>query len=574
MNHVFKKLLEDTAPQFNKDVTDGVAKEIFRSIPAFLDDIIKSSIKSLNSTIDLQYLGYRRMNPQEEYNMMYGSKKNAVMYDIAMSDMYMLELRFSYDGVMMNRHLYLPYARPGNVMLTSGTKYHIIPVLSDTVISPSHREVFVRLLKDKLTFTSMTKNFIVDGVKTHGEVIHSQILRVNKNQITDNIGKPLLSPALYICAAYGIRDAMLMYCGTSDVIVTTGYTTDINTGEVTSTITDAMREKYTIYESTKLKPRGLKEYVYTPHDVKILVPNTIKNKNLVNNFIYGLIYTLDILPEHADDLIDIWDSKDIEQEKMYWKILIGRISYKNSFSIDRMAGDVVDHFTALEGYIDNLIKGKLADSGIYVNTFFDLLANILTNYNMWLINSREYNSDISNRYLDILYYILYDVIVGFNKILLGLNKRVGKKKISMEEIVKLWTDELSTKVLYRLVSSSKMSLAIQGVDNTTDTKYLKITSLLEDQSCGNGVRRSNKSPFPENTRVIRADDLLFGTLSFLGKRAPTPRKRINIYMQYNVASGRIIKPDYLIPALDKLALMIDGRLPENPDIIDEELDIA
>jgi len=141
----------------------------------------------------------------------------------------------------------------------------------------------------------------------------------------------------------------------------------------------------------------------------------------------------------------------------------------------------------------------------------------------------------------------------------------------MEEIVKLWTDELSTKVLYRLVSSSKMSLAIQSVDNTTDVKYYKVTSLLTDQSTGLGVRRGGKTPFPENTRTLRSDDILFGTMSYLGKTAPTPRFRFNTYVSYNMHSGKINKPSYLTPTLDKLSLMLDGRLPEEVEVMESEI---
>ena len=48
MNNVLLDVMKKTAPRLNKDVTDGAAKKILEIIPEYFDDIIRSSIKSLN----------------------------------------------------------------------------------------------------------------------------------------------------------------------------------------------------------------------------------------------------------------------------------------------------------------------------------------------------------------------------------------------------------------------------------------------------------------------------------------------------------------------------------------------
>ena len=102
--------------------------------------------------------------------------------------------------------------------------------------------------------------------------------------------------------------------------------------------------------------------------------------------------------------------------------------------------------------------------------------------NEWLDNCKDYNSDLNNRYIDMLYYLAYDLILGFNKVIIGINKRASKKaEVSVKEIRKLMDNELTSRKIFGLVKSSATNLAIMLADSVSDIKYPKITSMLEDQ---------------------------------------------------------------------------------------------
>lgn len=451
MNPILANIIDQTSPKFNRKVVDGSASDVLSQVPEFLDDIFRSSMKSLSPSVDMTYIGYRRLTPREEFTKMIANENNKTIFDLAASDLYMVEYVFEHEGVQIKRHLYLPFTGPGNLIHISNTIYSIVPVLSDTVISPSYSEVFVRLLKDKLIFSSSTRNYIVNGEKQPGQVIHTKIVKVNRTQLTDNIGKPVTAISLYILGECGLREAMAKYAGTDKFIITNDNV-------------DHLRDTYNVYESTKVKPRSLKEYGYKGHDLKILIDKTVTISPFLENFIFGIIYTLDILPEQAEDCVNVFNSHNLHDEKMFWRIILGRVVYQNSYSIDRIVSDMEEHFDTLQGYLDNLVKAKLKENNIRVETFFDLLAVIMDNYNVWLINSKEYNSDISNRYIDILYYILYDIIVGFNRVILSINKRVTKKKITANEIQKIFLNELSTRKIYGLVKSQAMNLSLMLSD--------------------------------------------------------------------------------------------------------------
>lgn len=567
MNSVLLDIMKKTAPRMNKDVTDGAAKKILEIIPEYFDDIIRSSIKSLNPSVDLKYLGYRRLTPKEEFNLTLMNSNNKSNYDLAESYIYMVEFIFEYQGQKISRPLYLPYCERGNIIRISNTQYHITPVLSDMVISPSFDRVFVRLLKDKLTFLAESKNFILNNEKVPGIVVHTNIVKTNAMNIVDNIGKPLTSISLYILGKYGFKESMNKFVGTDKWLITKDNV-------------DHLRDEYNVFESTKVKPRSLKLTAYVGHDVKICIHKSVKLNNFIENFIFGIIYTMDILPSQSDDMVNVVNNSsregatvvEHEEEILFWRILLGRIIYKNSFSIDRIFIDMSEHFDNLNGYIDSQIKNKLKENGMIIDDFFELLGLILSNYNLWLINSKEYNSDIKNRYIDILYYIMCDMIIGFNKVIISINKRVSKKaNMRIEEITKVLTNELSTRKIFNIAKSQSPSLCLMVVDSSSDLIYPKITAVFEDQSRGSGPKRNNTAQFPEHTKTLRGNQLVIGSLLNLTKSAPSPVFRINPFLNYNIYNGIInIDPDIQksVEVLDKLLL---GRLDnENVEILDNE----
>jgi len=452
MNRVLKRTMSENTPIINKKITDGTAKAVLSDIPMYLDGFFRSSLASLDPKIDFKYLGFRRITPKEEYRDIILKREGTIAYDLSHNNVYIIELRFEYAGKIIARPLYLPYAKRGNIMVMGGANYHITPVLSDTVISPSSSGIFMRLLKAKLNFTSRSRYYIVNGEKVTGSVIYGEILKPNQKQITDRIGRPLPATSLYLLGKYGLMETLRKYGGISDMIITT----DVNVN---------IPEEYTIYESTGIKPRGLKAVPYIPHNMRIAVIGDNINKSFVNNLIFGVIYAMDILPELAIDATNIINSKAVKTELSFWKIALGRIIYKNSFSVTRITQDMLTHFNALDGYIDTAINTKLREAGIVVNNFFDLLALLISKYNEWVLTSNEYNSNIENRYIDILYYITYEIVIGFNRVILSLNKRITKtNNIGYKEVAKIISNELGSKKIYGLTKSTAPNLAITSID--------------------------------------------------------------------------------------------------------------
>jgi hypothetical protein len=90
------------------------------------------------------------------------------------------------------------------------------------------------------------------------------------------------------------------------------------------------------------------------------------------------------------------------------------------------------------------------------------------------------------------------------------------------------------------------------------------------QSRGNGVKRRPKAVMPDSAKTLKGGDLGFGSLLFLGKNLPSPRFKMNMYMQYDVATGKIQYPPDIKRALEKLSRMLQG-MPPNTKILESEL---
>lgn len=475
MNDILSNTIDNHCAKFNTNITNGKVKDIMKWMPQYLDGIFRSSIKSLSPNVPLTYIGYEKLTPDEEFfNIIIGNNSKP-RYDIAVSDMYSIKFIFDYNGEPIVKSMYLPFGHEGNLITISNNKYTVINVLSDTVISPSTRQVFVRLLKNKLTFKSVQRNFLLNNEKVPGHIIYTTIVNVKNLKIKQHIGKVHTPISLYLLGQYGIKETFRRYCNTEDVIVTIDNV-------------DNLRDKYNVYESTKIKVPGLKTKNYVGHDVKICINKSVPRTTFMDNFIFGLIYAIDILPQFVDNIMPHIVTNNVELEKFNWRVLLGKITYNDTFTITRIVEDMEEHFDTLQGYLDNLTRNQLLGTELGLNkfkldNFFDLLAIILEEYNTLVVHSKEYNSNIHNRYIDILYYLMFDIFYSFNKVILNINKRASKQKeiLSYKEVNKIMAD-IKLKTIYQLVKSKSPNLAIQLTEATSDIMYPKVTCLLDDRT--------------------------------------------------------------------------------------------
>lgn len=581
MNKLLLKTLEQNTRPFNDTCVAGIAKPVFENIPHYLDKVFREAILSLNENVKLTYEGFQPVSPEEELLEDSYLKARGKDPDLAKNDVVLYKFIFKYEGSIINKYIYLPFASRGNIMTVSGTPYVVSPVLTDLVISVESSKLFIRLFKDKINVNAELRNIVINEWKGENafkplRMIYVRMLSNNKDIIKKHMKTPLI---LYLLAKYGIKNTLKKYTkleyGKDFKLI---YDPEDNIGVKDNFGVNL--DDYTVYSSTGSKPKGYDlSNVYQKQKVKILLRNKITESPFIDNLLSGITYALDLTNGVTEsDLVECIDNSNLTDEIFCWRDLLGKTVYRSKLSVEKITGDVNNHMEQLETYLDSINREKLS-SMVKVKDFWDLIAFVINVYAEFVANSKRYDANVNNFYIDLYYYICYDIIIGFNRVIKSINSRY--KKINgapqLKEVSKILNNELKQKIIFDLIKSSKCSLALSGVDYSGDSLYIKLTSSLENQNRGDGVRKGGDEKLPAANKTLKANYLLIGSLLYLGKSAPTPILKMNLWANFDLVTGKIIVPKELEETLSRLDNVLKG-VKEKPanfkdfdiDEIDEE----
>ena len=482
MNPILKKVLEKNTPKFNENTMNGVATKMLDKILVYLDNVIKSAMVTLDKNIDFKYLGYRYLTPEEDFrtNINTAYSKNEV--DITTNYLFKVEFIFKYRDSEIRKNVSLPFVERGGALKLSNADYIIVPVLSQYPIAPEIGGVFIRLLRDKLNIKKMERVILINDERQIRPIIYGNIFKL-QNDKNINKNPPIV---LYLLIKWGFFGLFKHYFNTEPIVLI---------GNDDKTIEEGLKLKkqgYTEFTTTGQKPRlGLLRNInYIPHEVKIYV-KTSDVTPVMESLIASIIYVFDIFPTVTLNLRDAIGKKtepntyldvlSMDDETSFWVILLGKYVFNNSYTPVRILEDMVEHINILNGYLDNIIKEKLEEKGIHVDDFFELLFYAVKNFNNLTMFLESHLSDINNRYIEILYYILFDFIVSINKAFLELKRTAAKNKLSEKEAARIFTDYITPKKIFNLIKAGKINIAVMpNNDYSGDNYYWKMTSILED----------------------------------------------------------------------------------------------
>ena len=547
MNPVLTNVLENSKKHMNRDIVEGLGKKYVYNAMEFINSLIRNNIANINPNIGLSYEGYRILTPLEEYKFDIANNR----YDIAKNYLYKVELTFTLNKEPFTRILALPYVEEnGSIIYLSDTPYVITPVLTEYSINPTGNEIFIRLLKDKIIAKRLDRNYIKNGEIIRLSYIYGKVYKLKNSGIFDKI--PL---GLYLFYKEGIMN-----------VFNKRAKVDVKFLRPDEDVSK-YKEKYNIYESTGVKPKIIKVANYRHHGIKILIPKDQDNV-FAQNLIAAIFTSFDMYPEYVT--MAFFKRLNTESENKFWKVLLGKIIFRDGYKLDKLIENMDIHLSLLDSYLDITVKEKLKEIDVYVNDFYDLLSYIVENFLRLTVNSEKRSGDINNRYIEILYYILFNLISGINKAFFKINENYNKGKVSVKEINNVFNKEVSTRKIYSIIKSSGVNLAIMPIDYTADNLYPKISSFLEDQNRGKGVERDKNNAFPKYARQIRAEDSVVGSLLYLPKKSPTPRVRINPFSSIDERTGKFNLSEYQ-SYIDKVNMMLEGKI-EDTELLDKLID--
>lgn len=531
MDKQLHALMAQSVPKLNPDICNGLAVKHLPFVDQYVHDVMKASAAGFPA--GLEYVGCSRCTPQEEFNAVTRMRNGKRNMDIARSDLYLMKYMFRFNGKDLEpRYLYLPFSTQAGTLMMGGSRFVVTPVLTDKVISPGQTNVFVRLLRDKITFEKQPHGMVIDDQREMINVVWALIYHMKASKRVKPTTKANSSMVHYMLCKYGFSEMMRRY-GDCSVIVGDA---EINTNAYPS-------DKYVICQSTRIKPKSFGRAFYTPTTIRVAVERD-KFTPMVKNLIAGFFYVVDHFP---DRMVSSW----VDNARQ-WTILLGHILFSAVYSEGRLVDDALNHFRSLDEYIDTLVKVKLREIGLEVQTIYDLFAVVIANFNPWVLGSVEKVSSMYDKELSILYYILESI----NNAIFNLNfklKAAAKKELKESDINNVFNSVLKQGLIF---SITRQHISMSTISYSGDNKFLKITSMLVPQASANkkGSKKS-KTGIDDPSKKLHASLIEVGGYACLPKSDPTGHSRINGFVKLDEKASVLRDPSKQ-ELLDELQVMI------------------
>lgn len=536
MNTLFSRMLAKHTPAMNADVMNGLAVKALKHLEEYIDAQIRSICIGMPPAV--RYVRYERCTPKEEFDEITRLRSNRRHFNLARSTVNMNRYIFEYTDELGNvheiaKHIYLPFVRDGGLMMLGGTETHLVPVLSDKVFTANSRgdsaSIFVRLDQDKNNFFRLYHTVVLNERRETHCVTHAEIYRnsakgrsASAREITTK-AKTVLPH--YLFGRYGFTGAFQRYAGVVPVIGTDE--------EITPELYDP--EEWIICTSTKLQPAktNIDKY-YQPTNIRLAVPKKAWSHQ-VCCLVTGFYYVVDHFPNRFQATIDVVDDTSL------WMILIGHIRFSGNYPENKLYSSICEHFETIEPYLDQAAKDKLAESGIELENYFDLLNFIQVMFNDFIRANDTAGLSIYGKNLELYHYVVYDILYGITMTKFKLNKVAARGNITLNDAETNIRRVIRMGAIFDLAGGNKIVSEVVGYSG--DHKYPKITSIVAQQESRTGGNRDTEKrivPGPEHWLDLSM--VTTGSILNLPKANPTPVVRINPWIKLDERTNTVL-PD-------------------------------
>lgn len=513
-------LMQRETPPINPAIANGLAVLHIPMVEKYVDSVMHSAAKGFPE--GLEYIRCERCTPYEEFNVVSKRKNGRRSVDVARSDIYLMKYLFKYKGIdLPPRYLYLPFVSDGGTMTISGSRYAVSPVLSDKIISPGLTNVFVRLLRDKLTFERSPHSIVVNDQHETIQVIWSMVYHkpASLKKIKSTV-KADCSLMHYLLCKYGFTETFKRFGNCSPVI-----------GEREINEETYPKSDWTICRSTSVKPKGFGKSFYKPTEIRVAIKNE-EMTTMVKSMVTGFFYIVDhfpsrILPTYVDNT-------------RLWCILLGHILFSGTINEGTLFNDISKHLKSLDEYIDNIIAVKLKEIGYECSDVYHLFAIIITNFNEWVLDANETVSSLYGKELSILYHVLYEITSAIFNLNFKL-KSASKKELTEKEIISTMNMVLKTGLIF---SITRQHVNMSTVSYSGDNKFFKITNILVPQSSSNRMTaKKTRASISDPAKRLHVSVAEIGGYANLPKSDPTGHARINPHMHIDEKGGILRDPE-------------------------------
>lgn len=524
--------IDSWMPKMTKEIMEGF---VCHELDEVLPEIDRTLRKAYDGLFDgaLRYIGLTPCTPQEAFEFSTRPKSSQRTFDLARSSLYLAKIQMTYDGYPLpDTFIYLPYWEPGGLMRIGGPLYHLMPMLSEKVISVEEEHIFVRLNQFKCNYYKQDYCIVVNGNFHDSYVVWGKIYKPKPGKKESRYSKADAILAHYLFSRKGFTQLFKEVTGFVPKVGTIGEMNDRNyPPEDWVVVTTGYRRR---------KPTGATKVTRVPTDLALAIPRdqwTLQMEAAVTAFFYIVDHFSEKFnPENLDDT-------------RIWAFTLGLLLFNNEYTPGRILELVREHFESTDSYMDENSSIRLKERGLEVNTFTDLLQLLATRFYDFQKDGTEMGN-LYGRSLKTLQEILDPVTVGIFTNKYDLLREGSKGKPSFNVVRDKFVRRFKPGKIYRIATKRQLT---EIVSYCGDHMYLKITSRLARQRTVADPKAAAQSRGLDETGYLTTPQIMVGSILFLSKSDAVPLSHINPYVHVDIPTGTVLENQKLKSMMDELA---------------------
>lgn len=533
MDNQLRNLMSSFTPPVNPDIANGLSVKHIPYLEGYLNNVLEGVAKGFPK--GLEYMGCSRCSPQEEFNEATKKKSTKRRFDVARTDLYMMKYQFRFEGVdLPPRYVYLPYVSTSGTITIGGSRYVMSPVLSDKVISIGTNSIFIRLLRDKLTFERVAHNLMINDTRETVQVVWSTVYHVpaNLKKLVKTV-KANCALVHYLFCKYGFTETFRRFGNCNPIL-----------GGVEINANNYPPSEYVICRSTQVKPKGFGKFFYQATELRMAI-RVEEFTPMVKSMVGGFFYIVDHFPTRLP--------KEYLDHTRQWIVLMGHILFSGTISEGKLYDDVSEHFKSLDEYIDSITSEQLREIGHDCSDLYQMFAIVINNFNEWLIGSAEKVCSMYDKELSILYYIAQNIIVAIHTLHYRL-RTAAKKQLTEKGILNIMNATLKPGLIFAI---RRQNACMTTVSYSGDNKIFKMTCILGSQSSSNRpTGKKNRARITDPAKRLHISVAEIGGYANLPKSEPTGRHRINPHVHMD-AKGMVLRDPEKMNLLNSVQALIE-----------------
>ncbi len=515
----YKKLfgaIYKTQLPFNEAVCEGLATSHMKDVEHYVDRVWRCA--AVDFPPNMRYLGYEVCHPYETLEVAPIKVRSRRPMELSKSNAYLVKYFLELDGNPLRPiYLYLPYPDRGGMMWHRGARYLVSPSLVDRGLSVCDDHIFVGINRASITFRRGYHTVLLNGITDSSDFVYSNLYNnARARRSAGTARSPVNMDAAsghYMFCKYGLKEAFRRQ-GSKGVVA--GYESDINPGNYPP-------EEWVIVSSAKRAPRGLGRGVrdYTPTTLRLAIPRdewTIGVKGLATAFFYVV--------DHFTDRVTL----DQLEDTTMWCVLMGHVIFRAERSDIRLASDIADHISNIDGYIDAMAREKFHTVGLEINDIYDLFVYMIDELSVMIANVNERLPLLYGKEVAVNPYVLKDIVKAIFNFTFRFKPGTGFEA-TRDGVDRAMRNNLRPRALFSRWWTEHPEVSY--VDSPTDNLIHDISTKVVQQSTGmlsTSAGSGSRGPKVDHTTILNESFAEVGCINSADRRDPIGTSKLNMFV--------------------------------------------